>query len=185
MSSRSGATATLSNPHVLIGVKMSGIYGPTMAVDEHASGDPGWVVEQATSRVLEVAATWIGWDGRPRMSEDGGRIYTPHKAIRRYGDHLIDHMAQVEALLAGVSTQPNAWLESAVTTDADFARFTESDLNEATERLTRLSRTFRLRLLSLDPVEWDAPRGTDWTLREIATHVGDPWYAEQLGDLRS
>lgn len=156
-----------------------------MSVDKQTTTDPGWVVEQATARVLELAKTWIAWDGRPRLAEDGARIYTPHKVIRRYGDHLVDHLAQVEALLAGVATRPNGWLESAVTTEADFARFTETDLVEATERLTRLSRTFRLRLLGLDPKEWDLSRGKDWTLREIATHVGDPWYAEQLGDLAS
>jgi hypothetical protein len=154
-----------------------------MAVDEQSTTDPGLAVERATQRVLELAKTWIAWDGRPRLAEDGARIYTPHKVIRRYADHLIDHLAQVEALLAGVPTRPNGWFESAITTDADCARFTEADLVEATERLTRLSRTFRLRLLSAGPEAWDAPRGEDWTLREIAEHVGDPWYAEQLGDM--
>lgn len=154
-----------------------------MTIDENETTDPGWVVEQATTRVLELARTWIAWDGRPRLSEDGARIYTPHKVVRRYADHLVDHLAQVEALLAGVPTRPNGWLESAVTSHADLAPFTETDLVEATERLTRLSRTFRLRLLGVEPAEWDRPRGADWTLREIAEHVGDPWYAEQLGDL--
>ena len=156
-----------------------------MTIDEARTDDPGFAVEQATERVLALAKTWLAWDGRPRLAEDGERIYTPHKVIRRYGDHLVDHLAQVEALLAGVPTRPNGWRESAVTTDADFARFTEIDLVEATERLTRLSRTFRLRLLSAGEGEWDAPRGADWTLREIAAHVGDAWYAEQLGDLHS
>ena len=161
------------------------IYGRQMNLDEAGTDDPGVGVERATERVLSLAKTWIAWDGRPRLAEDGARIYTPHKAIRRYGDHLIDHLAQVEALLAGVGTRPNGWHESAITTDGDFARFTEADLVEATERLTRLSRTFRLRLLSAGPGEWDVERGADWTLREIAEHVGDPWYAEQLGDLSS
>jgi len=154
-----------------------------MTVDEARTDDPGTLVERATERVLALAGTWIAWDGRARMAEDGVRIYTPHKVIRRYGDHLVDHLAQVEALLAGVPTRPNGWYESTLTTDADFARFTEADLVEATERLTRLSRTFRLRLLAAGPAEWDAGRGSDWTLREIAEHVGDAWYAEQLGDL--
>jgi hypothetical protein len=154
-----------------------------MAADESRDDDPGVAVEKATERVLALARTWLAWDGRPRLAEDGGRIYTPHKAVRRYADHLIDHLAQVDALLAGVTPRPNGWRESSITTDADWARFTEVDLVEATERLTRLSRSFRLRLLTVEPAEWDADRGADWTLREIAEHVGDPWYAEQLGDL--
>lgn len=151
---------------------------------ELSRSDPGLVVEQATEEVLALARTWLVWDGVPRLAEDGARIYTPHKAIRRYADHLVDHLAQMEALLAGVPTRPNGWYESAVTTDADLARFTEVDLVEVTERLTRLSRTFRLRLLAAGPDEWDRPRGAEWTLREIAVHVGDPWYARQVGDLR-
>lgn len=154
-----------------------------MTIDERNDTDPGVAIERATERVLELARTWIGWDGVPRVAEDGDRIYTPHKVIRRYADHLVDHLAQVEALLAGVATRPNGWYESRITTDADLARFTEVDLVEATERLTRLSRTFRLRLASVGPQEWDRPRGGDWSLREIAEHVGSPWYAEQLGDL--
>ncbi|MBU2694620.1 hypothetical protein [Pimelobacter sp. 30-1] len=154
-----------------------------MSIEESAT-DPGRVVEEATAEVLALARTWLAWDGRPRVAEDGARIYTPHKAVRRYGDHLVDHLAQVEALLAGVPTRPNGWFESAVTTPADLAPFTEVDLVEATERLTRLSRTFRLRLLAAGPDAWDRPRGADWTLREIAVHVGDPWYARQVGDLR-
>lgn len=151
---------------------------------ESSTTDPGLVVEEATAEVLALARTWLAWDGRPRLAEDGARLYAPHKAVRRYADHLVDHLAQVEALLAGVPTRPNGWFESAVTTPADLAPFTEVDLVEATERLTRLSRTFRLRLLAAGPDEWDRPRGAEWTLREIAVHVGDPWYARQVGDLR-
>lgn len=151
---------------------------------EQSTSDPGLVVEEATAEVLALARTWLAWDGRPRLADDGARIYTPHKAVRRHADHLVDHLAQVEALLAGVPPWPNGWFESAVTTPADLAPFTEVDLVEATERLTRLSRTFRLRLLAAGSGEWDRPRGGEWTLREIAVHVGDPWYARQVGDLR-
>lgn len=145
--------------------------------------DPGKAVEESTARFLELARTWIRWDGTPRVTADGERIFTPHKAIRRHADHLIDHLAQIEALLAGVPTRPNGWYESAVTTPADLAPFTEIDLVEATERLTRLARTVRLRLLAAGPEEWDVPRGADWTLRDIASHVATPWYAEQVGEL--
>lgn len=145
--------------------------------------DPAAGVEAAVDRALGLAATWIGWDGRPRVSVDGERIYTPHKAIRRIGDHLVDHLAEIEAVLAGVPTQPDAWHASLVTTHADFAPFTELDLDEARQRLSRLARTFRLRLLAAGPAEWDKPR-EGWTLREIAQHLYDlVWYAEQVGDL--
>jgi len=152
-------------------------------VDDTAPQDPGYGVERATERVLQLAGTWLAWDGRARLADGGGRIYTPHKAIRRYTDHLIDHLAQIEAILAGQPPRENRWLESRVTTDADWARFTEADLTEATERLTRLATTFRIRLLTAGPTTWDTVTdGDQWTLRTIADHVADPWYAEQVGD---
>jgi len=151
--------------------------------DEATDSDPGSVIELATERVLGLARTWLAWDGTPRLSEDGDRVYTPHKAIRRYADHLIDHLAEIEARLAGVPTRPDGWHASLVTLESDWARFTEADLVEATERLTRLSTTFRLRLLAAGEQEWDRERNGAWTLRQVAEHVGSPWYAEQVGDL--
>ena len=145
--------------------------------------DPGDLIEQATDRVLTLARTWLAWDGRPYLADDGERVYTPHKAVRRYADHLVDHLAEVEALLAGVPSRADGWHASTVTLESDWARFTEADLNEATERLTRLSATFRLRLIAAGEHAWDLPRDPAWTLREIASHVGPPWYAEQVGDL--
>ena len=59
--------------------------------------NPGAQVEQAVEQCLEIAQTWLAWDGRPCVSDDGERIYTPHKAVRRIGDHLVDHLAEVEA----------------------------------------------------------------------------------------
>ena len=147
-----------------------------------ASADPGVGIEAAVARTLKLAATWIGWDGKPRVSEDGERIYTPHKVVRRQADHLLDHLAEIEAVLAGVPTEPDAWHASLVTTHADFAPFTDVDLDEARQRLTRLARTFRLRLLAAGPDEWDRPR-EGWTLRKIAEHLSSSWYAEQVGDL--
>jgi len=156
--------------------------GPITLASDSATADlgdddPGTTIERATARFLELATTWIAWDGRPHVSEDGDRIYTPHKAVRRYADHL----TEVEAQLAGVPTRPDGWHASLVTVDVDWARFTEADLVEATERLTRLSTT--LRLLAAGPTGWDRPRGDTWTLREVADHVGNARYAEQVGDL--
>jgi hypothetical protein len=146
--------------------------------------NPGIVVEQAVEQCLEIAQSWLAWDGRPYVSEDGDRIYTPHKAVRRIADHLIDHLAEVEALLAGVDTMPDAWQASLVTFESDWARFTEQDLVEAQQRLHRLGRTFALRIAAAGPDEWDRPRTPNWTLREICGHLtGVGWYAEQVGRL--
>ncbi|GAA1128309.1 hypothetical protein [Nocardioides aquiterrae] len=146
--------------------------------------NPGTHVEHAVEHCLEVAATWLAWDGRPAVSEDGDRVYTPHKAVRRIADHLVDHLAEVESLLAGVPTEPDHWHGSLVTVDADWSRFSELDLDEARQRLRRLGRTFALRLAAAGPDEWDAPRGESWTLREIADHLtGIRWYADQVGRL--
>jgi len=146
--------------------------------------NPGGPVESAVVHCREVAATWLAWDGRPAVSEDGDRVYTPHKAVRRIADHLVDHLAEVEALLAGVPTEPDRWHASLVTLDADWARFTELDLDEARQRLRRLGRTFALRLAAAGEAEWEVPRGANWTLREIADHLtGVRWYADQVGRL--
>ena len=144
--------------------------------------DPMTVVPELVEQVLARAATWTAWDGVPRPVDD--RVYTPHKAVRRIADHLIDHLAEVEALLAGVDTQPDRWHASLLTLDSDHARFTEADRDEAHQRLPRLARTFALRLAAAGPDEWDRARGEHWTLRAIAEHLtGVLWYAEQIGDL--
>lgn len=140
-------------------------------------------MEQAVERSLLLIETWPAWDGQPITAEDG-RIYTPHKAVRRIADHIVDHLAQVEALLAGVPTQPDEWLASTLTSEADLAPFTADDLREAQQRLRRLGRTFALRYAAVDPAEWDKDRGDDWPLRQIAEHlVESEWYAQQVGDL--
>jgi len=145
--------------------------------------NPGELVEQAVGRCLQLVVTWPAWDGEPRMSDDG-RTFTPHKAVRRIADHLVDHLAEVEALLAGVATQPDEWHASALTSAADLAPFTVEDVREAEQRLQRLGRTFALRYAALDPAEWDKDRSPNWTLREIAEHLTElDWYASQVGDL--
>ena len=90
----------------------------------------------------------------------------------------------MEALLAGVPTQPDEWHGSLLTFESDWARFTEGDLDEARQRLRRLGRTFALRYAAAGPAEWDTPRGDNWSLRTIAEHLtGITWYADQVGDL--
>jgi hypothetical protein len=148
------------------------------------AANPGDLVVAGIDRVLYLAASWLAWDGRPRLDDSGERIYTPHKAIRRHADHLIDHLAEIEALLAGVDTEPDRWHGSLVTLASDWAPFTEPDLVDAGQRLRRLANTYALRLAAAGPGEWDKPRGPNWTLREIVEHVATPWYAEQVGDLR-
>lgn len=143
--------------------------------------NPGSLVVTAVEDCLTAARTWLAWDGRPSLSEDGDRIYTPTKAIRRIGDHVVDHLAEVEALLAGVPTMPDEWHASVLTFDSDWARFTEADLDEARQRLRRLARTFELRMQAAGPDQWDIPRTPSWTLRQIAEHLaGVRWYAEQV-----
>jgi len=153
--------------------------------DLQADDDPGRCVVEAVKRTLELAQTWLAWDGRPRVSEDGDRVYTPHKAIRRMADHLVDHIAEIEALLSGVQTIPDQWRGSLVTLESDWAKFSEADLNEAQQRLNRLGSVLALQLAVAGSEEWDRPRGQNMTLRQIAEHVGSAWYAEQVGNLSS
>ena len=112
------------------------------------------------------------------------RIYTPHKAIRRVADHLLDHLAELEARLAGRPTEPDHWHASAVTTPGDFAAFTADDLDEARSRLRRLALIWDVRLRSLSSRQLDAQEGTAWTLRQLAFHLaGSVFYADSVGVL--
>jgi hypothetical protein len=153
------------------------------ATERTVTANPGELVVAAVDRILGLARTWLAWDGRPRAAEDGIRLFTPNKAIRRHADHLVDHLAQIEALLAGQESEPDGWHASAVTLASDWAPFTEAELNEATQRLRRLARLYVLRLAAAGPEEWDRPQESGWTIREIVEHVARAWYAEQVGDL--
>jgi hypothetical protein len=148
-----------------------------------APANPAQLIADGVERALALASTWTAWDGQLRRTEDGERVYTPNKSLRRCADHLIDHLAEVEALLAGVATEPDHWHASAVTLDADMAPVTAADLNEAAQRLRRLARLYVLRYAAAGPAAWDEPRDPNWTLREIAEHLDSSWYAEQVGDL--
>ncbi|MGN9907163.1 hypothetical protein ACTMTJ_06340 [Phytohabitans sp. LJ34] len=143
---------------------------------------PAAVVTEMVARVLALAETWTAWDGKPRSVDD--RIYTPHKAIRRVADHLVDHLAQIEAQRAGVPPIPDAWHASASTTPADLAMFTAEDLDEARSRLTRLAQVFDVRLRALTEAELDRRPGGAWSARQIAFHLEESlYYANAVGDL--
>ncbi len=145
--------------------------------------DPATLVTAAVDEVLELAQTWLAWDGRPVLSD--GNVWTPHKALRRVQDHLIDHLAEIECRLAGVSTLPDRWHGRSMTTDADWSRFSEQDLEEATSRLERLARVYRARIASLSDEILDA-KGDDeaWTLRQVVFHVSEVTaYANFVGRL--
>lgn len=145
--------------------------------------NPAAGVVDAVEKTLTIAQSWIHWDGKPRLSDEGDREYTPLKVIRRQADHIIDHLAEVEELLSGHPRMPDEWQASAVTFESELAPFTQSDYFEAVQRLRRLARVFFLCYEAAGPEEWDRPRPQSWTLREIANHLSTSWYAEQLGDL--
>ena len=143
--------------------------------------DPAQVIEDAVAYALRLAETWPAWDGQPINT--GDRVYTPHKAIRRLTDHLLDHLAELEARLAGQTPLPDHWHASSVTTPADLAPFTSEDLDEARSRLTRLARIWSLRLRAVDEERLDRVEGDSWTLRQIAFHLDDTFYADAVGNL--
>lgn len=136
------------------------------------------------AEVLRLAETWPTWDGKPSQVDD--RIYTPHKAVRRVADHLVDHLAEIEARVAGLPTLPDGWHASAITTAADLAPFTADDLDEARSRLTRLAQIFDVRLRALTDDQLDRRDGEGWSVRQIAFHLeGSTYYATAVGNLRS
>jgi len=157
---------------------------PGPEVDDRHPAD---VVTGMVDHVLEVAATWPRWDGRPveiAVEDEPPRIYTPHKAIRRVADHLVDHLAELEARLAGRATEPDHWHASAITTPADLAAFSGDDLDEARSRLRRLALIWDVRLRSLSDQQLDEHTGDAWTMRQLAFHLADSaFYADSVGML--
>lgn len=104
--------------------------------------------------------------------------------MRRVADHLVDHLAELEARLAGEEPQPDRWHASTVTTEADLAPFTREDLDEARSRLVRLARIWANRLDALTDEQLDRSPGEGWSFRELALHLkGSTYYADSVGDL--
>lgn len=157
---------------------------PGPEVDDRHPAD---VVTGMVDYVLLQAETWPEWDGVPAETPVEGeppRLYTPHKAIRRVADHLVDHLAELEARLAGRPTKPDRWHASASTTPADLALFTPEDLDEAHSRLRRLALIWDVRLRSLSAGQLDKQDGGAWTLRQLAFHLADSaFYADAVGTL--
>jgi len=157
---------------------------PGPQVDDRHPAD---VVTGMVDHVLRMAATWPEWDGRPieiPVDDEPPRTYTPHKAIRRVADHLVDHLAELEARLAGRPTEPDHWHASAITTPADLAAFTPDDLDEARSRLRRLALIWDVRLRSLGEQQLNQRAGDAWTLRQLAFHVAESaFYADSVGVL--
>jgi hypothetical protein len=148
---------------------------------------PADVVTAMVDHVLQVAESWPRWDGRPveiPAEDEPPRTYTPHKAIRRVADHLVDHLAELEARLAGRPTEPDHWHASAITTPADLAVFTTDDLDEARSRLRRLALIWDVRLRALSRQQLDKQAGGAWTLRQLAFHLAESnFYADSIGIL--
>jgi len=132
--------------------------------------EPDELILQATEDALGLAEGWIGWSSGAVMSL--GSAWTPHKALRRIADHLIDHLCQIEMRVALETPVPDLWRGRSVTLESDWARFTELDLDEATARIRRLAQLMALRVRSLRE-DWDTDAGAEWTIRAIAEHVAE------------
>jgi hypothetical protein len=142
--------------------------------------DPGEAIAEMVENVLALGETWPAWDGKPVAGL--GREYTPHKVIRRVADHMIDHLAQLDARLAGVPSLPDEWHGSSVTTAADMAPFGSEDLDEARSRLRRLAQIWRTHLARVPQSEMDVAPGDEYTPREIAfCAVESGVYADVIG----
>ena len=104
--------------------------------------------DDAITRLSDLAHVGSLLDCRQKMWDLplGGPDFDDWIDQARRADNLLDHLAELECRLAGLPPLPDRWHGRMVTTDADWARFTEIDLDEATSRLTRLAACYRARL---------------------------------------
>lgn len=148
---------------------------------------PAEVVTSMVDHVLDLAATWPNWNGMPNIvvvDGEAARTYTPHKAVRRVTDHMIDHLAELEARVTGRKPAHDSWHGSLITTEADLAPFTVEDFDETRSRLRRLALIWDARLRSFTEVQLDRVDGDSWTLRQVAFHVSESaFYADSVGRL--
>ncbi|MBD0690987.1 hypothetical protein [Streptomyces sp. CBMA123] len=144
------------------------------------------LIPETIAHVLALADTWTDWDGRPVVNADD-RTYTPHKVVRRVADHLLDHLAEVEARLAGEPAAADHWHASNVTTPADLVPFTAADLDETRSRLTRLGRIWAQRVAALPEWQLDDSPGAGWSFRQIVCHLARTaaYYADSVGPTTS
>jgi hypothetical protein len=146
--------------------------------------DPADAIDAMVAEFLQMAETWTNWDGKPVATPNGQRVYTPHKALRRFADHMVDHLAQLQAEQAGAESIPDTWQASRITTPADLAPLTREDLDEARNRLERLALMWRVSLAAIPADELDSAEGDDYTPRELAFHTLESMdYANYLGDM--
>lgn len=143
--------------------------------------DPAQLIEDAVAHALRFADTWPRPDGTPAPAQD--RVYTLHKAVRRLCDHLLNHLGELEARLAGRPPLTDYWHGSMGTTPADLAPFRQEDLGEARSRLQRLALLWTLRLHQVDDERLDRQEGDAWTLRQVAFHLDNTYYADPVGTL--
>jgi hypothetical protein len=137
------------------------------------------LINASVTEILQKAEHWLGWNGQPLVGD--GNVWTPHKSLRRVTDHLIDHLAEIEARLTGLPPIPDQWHGRTLTLDSDWAHFTEADLDEATSRLRRLALCYQARLSTVDLAEIDRESTDGWTIRQVVHHVSNvTYYAEQL-----
>ncbi|MEP7378403.1 MAG: hypothetical protein ABI725_02460 [Chloroflexota bacterium] len=148
--------------------------------------DPAAAIDQMMADFMVIAETWTSWDGQPIpiTTSYGRRVYTPNKALRRMNDHMVDHLAQLQAELIGQPTVPDTWRASQITTGADMAPITAEDLAEARNRFERLAGMWRATLASIPADKMDLAKGDDYTPRELAFHTLESMdYAIHVGDL--
>jgi hypothetical protein len=99
---------------------------------------------------------------------------------------MIDHLAQLDAHLTGMTAKPDRWHGSRVTTASDLAPFGAVDLDEARSRLERLAQLWQSRLRDVPSGAMDAAEGDDYTPREMAyCAIGSAYYADAVGRLET